>query len=117
MELKRADITGRVIRIHNDSKPFQIHTGVHVDEAILCRGIVYYYGSVLIVPIDRYSAVRYGAQYIRVVPALSESGVAIPYILRQRFCVGWTGRRAEANTRDATGFHSAILDTSCGICT
>ena len=36
--------------------------------------------------------------------------------LGREFCVGWTGRRAEANARDATGFHSAILDTYCGIC-
>ena len=62
MELERAEITECVLPIHNDIKPVQIHTGMHVDEAILCRGIVYDYGSVLIVPIDRYIEVRYGAQ-------------------------------------------------------
>ena len=62
MELERADITECALPIHNDIKPVQIHTGVHVDEAVLWRGIVYYYWSVLVVPIDRYSEVRYGAQ-------------------------------------------------------
>ena len=49
---------------------------------------------------------------------LSEKAVLLfPTFLGSDVCVGWMGRRAEANTRDATGFHSAILDTYCGICT
>jgi hypothetical protein len=62
MELERADITECVFPAHHDIKLVQIHTGVHVDGAILWRGLVYYYGCVLIVPIDRYIEVRYGAQ-------------------------------------------------------
>ena len=62
MELEWAEITECVVPIHNDIKLVQIHAGVHVDEAILCRGIVYYYGSVLIVPIDHHAEVRYSAQ-------------------------------------------------------
>ena len=49
---------------------------------------------------------------------LSERAVLLfPTFIGSDVCVGWTGRGAEANTRDATGFYSAILDTYCGICT
>ena len=40
-----------------------------------------------------------------------------PTSLGRDVCVVWTGRRDEVNTRDAIGFHSAILYTYCGICT
>ena len=58
MELERVDVTKCVLPIHDDVYSVQIHGRVHIYEAILCRGVIDYHRSILVVAIHCYSKIR-----------------------------------------------------------
>ena len=67
LELERMDITKGVLPIHDDIYFVQIHTGMHVYEAVLRPGVIDHHRSVLVIRIDCYGEVRDGAQQVGVV--------------------------------------------------
>ena len=107
------DVAEGVLPVHDDVYSVQIHRRVHVDEAILGCGVVHDHRSVLIVAIHCYSKIRDCRQQVGVVPATREVVVAVAHVLRQRRLRCLNGQeREEAKMIDATGFQSAMLDTS-----